>query len=86
MRLLFLQLPRLDPDVTSPGENLMPAAACLRAALERSTEAAHWAVLETPVGQDAESDANLVRRLTALRPDALAATCAMWTIERTLHL
>ena len=28
MRLLFLQLPRLDPDVTSPGENLMPAAAC----------------------------------------------------------
>jgi len=86
MRLLFLQLPRLDPDVTSPGENLMPAAACLRAALERSTEAAHWAVLETPVGQDAEADASLVRRLVALRPDALAATCALWNIERTLHL
>jgi len=86
MRLLFLQLPRLDPDITSPGENLMPAAACLRAALERSAEAAHWTVLETPVEQDIEPDTRLVRRLVALRPDALAATCALWNIERTLHL
>jgi radical SAM superfamily enzyme YgiQ (UPF0313 family) len=85
-QLLFLQLPRLDPDVTSPGENLMPAAACLHAALERSPEAKHWSVIETPAGQDTDADAALVEQLAALRPDALAATCTLWNVERTLHL
>ena len=86
MRLLFLQLPRLDPDVSSPGENLMPAAACLRAALERSPEANHWEVIETPACQDADADAALAAQLVALRPDALSATCYLWNIERTLRL
>ena len=86
MRLLFLQLPRLDPDVTSPGENLMPAAACLRAALERSPEATHWTVIETPACQDTDADATLVEQIAALRPDALSATCYLWNVERTLHL
>ena len=86
MRLLFLQLPRLDPDVTSPGENLMPAAACLRAALERSPESPHWSVIETPESQNELADAALADRLAALRPDALSATCYLWNVERTLHL
>lgn len=86
MRLLFLQLPRLDPDVTSPGENLMPAAACLRAALERSREAAHWEVVETPAAQDKLADAALADAVAALAPDALSATCYLWNVERTLHL
>ncbi len=86
MRLVFLQLPRLDPDVTSPGENLMPAAACLRAALERSPEARHWTVVETPACQDTAADAALVDRLAALAPDALSATCYLWNVERTLHV
>jgi radical SAM superfamily enzyme YgiQ (UPF0313 family) len=86
MRLLFLQLPRLDPDVTSPGENLMPAAACLRAALERSPEARHWTILETPDAQNTDADAALVAHLAALAPDALSATCYLWNVERTLHV
>ncbi len=86
MRLLFLQLPRLDPDITSPGENLMPAAACLRAALERSPEGRHWETLETPAGQDTDADAALARQIAALRPDALSATCYLWNVERTLRL
>jgi radical SAM superfamily enzyme YgiQ (UPF0313 family) len=86
MRLLFIQLPRLDPDVTSPGENLMPAAACLQAALERSPEAKHWKVIETPPCQDGAPDAVLAQHLASLRPDALSATCYLWNIERTLHL
>ena len=86
MRLLFLQMPRLDPDVTSPGENLMPACACLRAALERSPETKHWEVIETPPCQDADADAACVDRIAALAPDALSATCYLWNIERTLHL
>ena len=85
--LLFLQLPRLDPDITSPGENLMPAAACLRAALERAPEAKHWEVIETPVcHQDTAADAALAGQIAALRPDALSATCYLWNIERTLCL
>lgn len=86
MRFLFLQLPRLDPDVTAPGENLMPAAACLRAALERSDEALHWRVIETPADQDTDSDEALVETITALAPDALSATCYLWNVERTLHV
>ena len=86
MRLLFLQLPRLDPDISSPGENLMPAAACLRAALERSPEAKHWEAIETPACQDTAADAALAEQIAALRPDALSATCYLWNIERTQHL
>jgi radical SAM superfamily enzyme YgiQ (UPF0313 family) len=86
MRLLFLQLPRLDPDISSPGENLMPAAACLQAALERSPEIKHWQVIETPASQNTDADAALVDQIAALRPDALSATCYLWNIERTLHL
>ena len=86
MLLLFLQLPRPDPDITSPGENLMPAAACLRATLERSPEGRHWTIPETPPEQDTAADAALADRLSALRPDALSATCYLWNIERTLHL
>ena len=86
MRLIFLQLPRLDPDITSPGENLMPAAACLRAALERSSEARHWKVIETPACQDTAADEALADHVASLRPDALSATCYLWNIERSLHL
>ena len=85
-QILFLQLPRLDPDISSPGENLMPAAACLRAALERSPEAKHWEVIETPACQDTAADSALADHIAALRPDALSATCYLWNIERTLHL
>ena len=86
MRLIFLQLPRLDPDITSPGENLMPAAACLRSALERSPEARHWEVVETPTGQDTSADEALADHVASQRPDAISATCYLWNIERSLHL
>ena len=85
-QIIFLQLPRLDPDISSPGENLMPAAACLRAALERSPEAKHWEAIETPACQDTAADAALAEQIAALRPDALSATCYLWNIERTQHL
>ena len=64
----------------------MPAAACLRAALERSPEARHWEIVETPACQDADADAALAEHVAALRPDALSATCYLWNVERTLHL
>ena len=86
MRLLFLQLPRLDPDITSPGENLMPAAACLRASLDRSPEFQYWDVIETPVEQDIAGDTAFIDCIDKLNPDVVAATCYLWNIERTLHL
>ncbi len=86
MRLLFIQLPRLDPDITSPGENLMSAAACLRATLERSAESPNWDVIETPNEQNLSSDAALTDCICKLNPDVVAATCYLWNIERTLHL
>ncbi len=85
-RLLFLQLPRLDPDVSSPGENVMLAAACLSHALRRTPEARHWRVLDASSAQDNLADTPLIAHLAKLRPDGIAATVYLWNIERTLRL
>jgi radical SAM superfamily enzyme YgiQ (UPF0313 family) len=86
MKLLFLQLPRLDHDTTSPGENTMLAAACLTASLERSQESRYWTLLPTPPEQEAGSDQTLLEAILQAEPDVIAATCTLWNIERTLHL
>jgi radical SAM superfamily enzyme YgiQ (UPF0313 family) len=86
MKLLFLQLPRLDHDTTSPGENTMLAAACLTAALERSPEGKHWTLLPTPPEQETGSDQALRHAILKAEPDVIAATCTLWNIERTLDL
>jgi radical SAM superfamily enzyme YgiQ (UPF0313 family) len=85
-RLLFLQLPRLDPDVTSPGENVMLAAACLGSALARDAEGRAWQVVPTPAAQDEADNAGLRAAVRALQPDVLAATCYLWNVERTLRV
>jgi len=85
-RLLLLQLPRLDPDVTTPGENVMLAAACLQSALARSPEGARWEVLPTPAMQDTADNASLLAAILALKPDVVCATLYLWNIERTLRL
>ena len=85
-RLLFLQLPRLDPDVSAPGENVMLAAACLTYALRRSPEARHWRLLDASAAQDNLADTPLLAHLAALRPDCIAATAYLWNVERTLRL
>jgi radical SAM superfamily enzyme YgiQ (UPF0313 family) len=86
MNLLFLQLPRLDHDVTSPGENNMLAAACLTAALERSETGKQWTVLPSLSEQETGSDQALITAILKAQPDVIAATCYLWNIERTLHL
>lgn len=85
-RLLFLQLPRLDPDVTAPGENVMLAAACLASALTRSAESGVWRIIPTPPAQDTADNSGLSAAIISLRPDVLAITCYLWNVERTLHL
>jgi uncharacterized Fe-S cluster-containing radical SAM superfamily protein len=85
-RLLFLQVPRADADVSSPGENVMLAAACLEAALARSTESREWTVVSAGDAQDRLSDGLLLDHLAACAPDCVAATCYLWNVERTLHL
>lgn len=85
-RLLLLQLPRLDPDVTTPGENVMLAAACLHSALARSPEGKYWAALPTPATQDTADNAGILADVLALRPDVIGATLYLWNVERTLRL
>ncbi len=86
LRLLFLQLPRLDPDVRSPGENVMLAAACLGSALARSDEGRHWQVLGTPALQECADNRSLAAAILQADPDAVAATLYVWNVERTLRL
>lgn len=85
-KLLFLQLPRLDPDIASPGENVMLAAACLQAALERSEEGRHWQTESIAADQDGAADSGLVDALARRCPDVVAATCYLWNVERTLAI
>ena len=85
-RLLLLQLPRLDPDVTSPGENVMLAAACLQSSLARSPEGRHWNALPALREQDTADNAGLLNAIAALRPDVIGVTLYLWNIERTLRL
>ncbi|MCX6998380.1 MAG: B12-binding domain-containing radical SAM protein [Kiritimatiellaeota bacterium] len=85
-RLLLLQLPRLDPDVIAPGENVMLAAAGLQSALARSSEGAHWEALPTPAAQDTADNATLLAAVLALEPDVIGATLYLWNVERTLRL
>ncbi|MBM4163842.1 MAG: radical SAM protein [Lentisphaerae bacterium] len=86
LRLLFLQVPRADADVSDPGENVMLAAACLEAALARSVESRQWTVVTAGDAQDRLSDGGLLEHLTVCAPDCIAATCYLWNVERTLHL
>ncbi|MFZ4396065.1 MAG: B12-binding domain-containing radical SAM protein [Kiritimatiellia bacterium] len=85
-RLLLLQLPRLDPDVSTPGENVMLAAACLHSALARAPEGQYWVLLPTPAAQDTADNATLLAAILTLRPDVLGATLYLWNVERTLRL
>ncbi len=64
----------------------MLAAACLTAALERSEVGKQWTVLPSLSEQDTGSDKVLIMALVKAQPDAIAATCYLWNIERTLHL
>lgn len=64
----------------------MPAAACLRASLERSPEFQYWNIIETPDKQDTAGDTTFIDCITRLNPNVVAATCYLWNIERTLHL
>ena len=85
-QLLLLQLPRLDPDVTSPGENVMLAAACLQSALARSPEGRHWDALPPLSVQDTADNATLIRSILVQQPAVIGATLYLWNIERTLRL
>lgn len=86
MRIVFLQLPRLDPDTTMPGENVMLAAACLRHALRSSPEGKRWSVLPTPAEQDSAGNELLIEAVARLEPDVLACTVYLWNVERTVRL
>ena len=85
-RLLLLQLPRLDPDVTTSGENVMLAAACLQNALTRVPEGRHWELLPALAAQDTGDNASLLAALQAQQPDVIGATLYLWNVERTLRL
>ncbi len=85
-RLLLIQLPRLDPDATTPGENVPLAAAFLQSALKRSKEGARWACPPAPEALNTAGNATCLRLLEALRPDVIGATLYLWNIERTLRL
>ncbi len=84
--LLFIQVPRLDNDVTGPAENVPLAAAYLRHAVEQSPERQFWKTIDLHDAVDSLDDRHLVERIVGAMPAVIAATLYLWNVERTLRL
>ena len=81
MRMIYLQLPRLDNAARWRTENVPLAGIYLQHALKRTglRVQPHFVTEEW-------SDDALLAALAAGRPDAIAATLYLWNVERTLHV
>ena len=81
MRIIYLQLPRLDNAARGRTENVPLAGVYLQHALKRA------GLLAQPqfVTEDWSDDA-LLAALAAGHPDVIAATLYLWNVERTLHV
>ncbi|MCX7008777.1 MAG: radical SAM protein [Kiritimatiellaeota bacterium] len=81
MRIIYLQLPRLDNAARGRTENVPLAGVYLQQALRRAGLSAQAQFIT-----EEWSDAALLELIAAQRPDAIAATLYLWNIERTLHV
>jgi len=85
-KVLFLQLPRLDNDLSGAREELRLAQVYLRNAVKKSSEQKHFKCFFLRDGDYSLDDAHLIGRIVARRPDIIAATLYLWNIERTLDV
>ena len=85
-KVLFLQLPQLDNDVSGPNENLLLAAAYLQHAAEQSKERRYHQFFRIPGSLQNGSTAELIAHIEGIQPDVIAATLYLWNIEWTLRL
>ena len=81
MRIIYLQLPRLDNAAQGRTENVPLAGAYLQHALKRAGIPA-----QPQFVTEEWSDSALLTTLSAGRPDVIAATLYLWNVERTLHV
>lgn len=86
LKLLFLQLPRLDNDVAGAREEARLAGVYLRHAVEKSDEARYHRCGYLKDADYHLDDAHLAGKIITARPDIIAATLYLWNIERTLDL
>ena len=86
LKLLFLQLPLLDNDVTTRPERARLAEIYLTHALQTSPEARFFKAMSLSERQLEQDDRSLKTTLLALRPDVLVCTLYVWNIERTRAL
>jgi radical SAM superfamily enzyme YgiQ (UPF0313 family) len=85
-KVLFLQLPQLDNDVSGPNENLPLAAAYLQHAAEQSEEGRHHEFYRIPEALQNSATPKLAEHIADLKPDVIAATLYLWNIEWTIRL
>jgi radical SAM superfamily enzyme YgiQ (UPF0313 family) len=81
MRIIYLQVPRLDNAARGRTENVPLAGVYLQHALTRAGLSAQAEFIT-----EEWSDAALLGLFAAQRPDAIAATLYLWNVERTLHV
>ena len=84
-KILFLQLPRLDHDVSDDHENLPNAFLYLDYAVRKSPEAAFYRT-QWLAQQELLDDVHLVRNILKIQPDVIACTLYLWNIERTIRI
>ncbi len=85
-KVLFLQLPQLDNDVSGPNENLHLAAAYLQHAAEQTDEGRHHEFFRIPESVQEGTTPRLAGYIDELKPDVIAATLYLWNVEWTLRL
>jgi len=85
-KILFIQLPLLDNDTSTPNENFPFAALWLSHALSQHPEGEFWDVVPAPAKWDELDNARLFEEVLASEVEAVAFTLCLWNVERSLRL
>jgi len=85
-KILFLQLPLLDNDTSTPNENFPFAALWLSHALSQHPEGEFWEVVTAPAKWDELDNAQLLKKILASGVEAVAFTLCLWNVERSLRI
>ena len=85
-QILFLQLPLLDNDTSTPNENFPFAALWLAHALSQHPEGEFWEVVPAPAKWDELDNAHLLKKILASGVEAVAFTLCLWNVERSLRI
>lgn len=85
-KVLFLQLPQWDNDISGANENVPLAASYLQYSAELAGESAYYTFHHLPESIGVKDNKALLASILRQGPDVVACTLYLWNIERTLRM